>query len=238
MPLHIDAYLPEKTPGCCTAKVYALLFSQDHQALKDPGGGHILLPYTKAAHATFALVMTEHIERSKYYAFDLDDADFTLPANAFGVPYYLEIWERTLASLAYNRDQDTLRETRPFLWSGTRAVQAQLDPVQEDRLANYQAHVSMSYDSEFQNIRLIAFLDRNGELITDPQSCNAAWTDRAGMPVFNTTIVTFIPGFPGLFTWDQPGIDLDPDEVFALTVTILDANNVPHVTVTNPITWD
>jgi hypothetical protein len=236
--LLLDAYLPHLEPGCCPAKVYALVFNRSHQALKDPGTGVLVMTnFVKAQQNSFAITLNEHTERTKYYYLDLDQSDFTLADNAFGSEYYIEIWRRELSG-NFNRDQDILEETRRLYWAGGRIAQSQLDPSQEDRLANYQAHVALAYDSENQTAYILGFLDKNGILQENTQQCEFQWLDHSGAELANVTTTSFLPNAPGVFSISLPSINLTPDRIGVMMATITDVAGGTHKTASTSIHWD
>lgn len=236
--LRLDAYLPNLAAGCCPAKIYALVFSRTNQALKDNGSGvRVMTNFLKSQQNAFAITLNEHAQRTKYYYLDLDAAQFSLLDNTFGEEYYLEIWRRELSG-SFDRDVDVLEQTRTFQWQGGRLAESVLDPSQETRLATYQAHITPSYDSENQVAYFMAFLDRNGALQTDSQQCEFLWLDSAGATITHLTNNTYVANAPGVFAFNVPNIDLQPDRVGIMLCSIQDVDGVVHKTASTSIHWD
>lgn len=236
--LWLDISLPDLVQGCCVDRVYALVFDRLHRALKDNGSG-VLIPtaYVKAQHSTFALILSEQSERSKYYFLNLDSTQFSLPANLRGETYQVEYWRRELTG-AYNRDQDILEETRPLRWSGNNQVAAELSLEGVNEIVEHESHVSASYDSETLILYLMAHLERAGALVEDALEMNARLLTSAGVEVFNVTQNTYLANAPGIFNWEQSNLNLEHDRIYTVLVTITDAAGIQHKTVSYLNAWD
>jgi len=236
--MRIEYYYKEGVEGCCPVMFYALIFNQQHQALKNNGSGdYALAAYASADHADFAIVLNEHTERTRFYYLDFDPANFTLAANVLGQPYTMEIW-KALVGGTYSRTDDTLREAREFFWDGDNFINAEFSQSQINAIANQTSHVAAVYDSNNNVLRCMAFLDRNGSLITNPLSCNFRLISRANDELANSTITAQLGQQPGIFHWEQPGITLDPDEVYAVVALIIDADGNEHESASVQLTWD
>lgn len=238
MPLLIDAYLPDLAAGCCPNKIYALLFNKQHFALKDTGGGNYsLVAYTKAAHNTFSIILLEHAERAKYYTKEIADVNLVLPQTPEGEEYFLEVWYRSIVG-PFDRDVDTLRETRRVIWSGSQWVESRLDALQASQISGYFSHVSCTYDSDNQTVYFLAWLESRGAVIPNTVRCELTWRDRLGAVISQVVQTTYMPNTPGVFRWDVPGIDVAPDQATSVMVSIRDAEGVDHNTHSSIASWD
>jgi hypothetical protein len=235
--LWIDAYIDEP-PGCCVNKVYALVFDRSNNALKDPGSGiRVLTPFVSAQQNSFAIILNEHGERSKYYFLNLDELQFSLPATPKGEEYFFEIWRREGVG-NFNRSEDILEETRRFIWSGSKLVDSVLSSEDEAVLAHHEAHVSITYDSSTLTVYVMGHLEKNGLLVTNPIDMEVLWLDAAGSTIAHTIQSVYLTNSPGVFRWDQPGVTLIPDRTTAMVVTIRDAAGNPYTTVSYSNAWD
>jgi hypothetical protein len=240
MSLYLDAYLPNEVQGCCPSKVYALVMNEQNQALKLNAGVWSFANYTAAAHASHAIVLAEHVERFKYYSTTLLDAQFTLPETPAGQSYYIEIWKRDPATgnNNYNRNDDSLKETRRFWWIDSKLEYFKVPAKQLSDIKGYVSHLSMSYDSELQSVKFVAWLELGGSLVEDPVECRIQWYDRNGGTILDTTASAFMTGVNGIYVFEQAGIDLTPDNSTPAIVTIKDASGTPHKSVSSVVTWD
>jgi hypothetical protein len=236
--MRLDITLPDLTPSCCDNLIYAIVFDKDQRALKDNGFGVLVLqPYTEITHATFGIILTEHAERDRYYYNDLLDANFALPDNPKGECYHVEYWRRPVVG-TFARSQDELRETRRIIVANKKLVDATLSLAGESVLANIQSHLSVVYDSENLLLRIMSHLDQNGELVLTTKSVLVTITDSTGTDILSVNSNTFVSNQAGIFYMEVPNIDLPNDRVFVAKAVIIDANNVPHTTVSYVNTWD
>lgn len=236
--LLLDVYLKDLVPSCCVNKVYALVFDNQHQALKDPGTTvRVLTPFASAQQNSFGIILNEHAERTKYYFLNLDQSQFILPASPRGEQYYIEFWRRELAG-SFDRAVDILEEVRPLIWDGDKIVNAVLGAKGINEISKYEAHISATYDSENLVLYFMGHLERNGAIVTDPLSLNLVMRDNQGNTVVNTSQSVYLPNAPGVFEWDQPGIDLDHDRTYLMTCTIQEADGTPHATASFLNCWD
>lgn len=239
MNLYLGTYLKDLTAGCCPGKVYALVMTQDHQALRQVAPNvWDLDSYSAASHIDFAIPLNEHPERTLFYYLDLDESQFTLPANERGRWYTVEYWRRELADTIYNRSQDTLEHTEKFLWSGTTPVESQLGELDISTISDRQAHISVSYDSETLTLHCMAHLEQNGQLVVNPIQMTATLYDDQGQAVSSIIRNTFLTNVPGVYSWDYPALDLNPDRVYACVVEIIGPDTVLTTTVSYLNSWD
>lgn len=235
--LWLDLYL-DLAPSCCIDKVYALVFNEQHEALKDNGSGLLIFQtYLIVNHADFAIIMNEHSERTKYYFANLGVGQFELPVTPDGEEYTIEFWRRETGG-AFNRAEDRLESTRRFYWSGDQMEPMQLSQQNQSKLADWQAHVSLTYDSENLAVHLMAHLERNGELILDSTQMEALWLDQAGVTIAHTVQSAYLTNAPGVYQWDTPNLDLQPDRTTLMLCTITDAAGGVHKTAQYVNTWD
>lgn len=236
--MRLDVTLPELVPSCCDNLVYAILFNKDHFALKDNGSGvYVFQPYTSLTHSSFGIVLNEHGERFKYYYIDIPDANIIIPDNPKGEEYHVEYWHRPIVG-TFDRGADTLRETRRIIIANKKIVNATLGTKGVSELANIQAHISATYDSENLTLRFMAHLDSNGELIINPTQCQIVVTDSAGNDVINVTDNVYLVNHAGIYSIEVPNINLANDRVFVAKAIITDADGISHTTVSYLNTWD
>lgn len=228
-------------PSCCVNKVYGLIFNRNHQVLRDNGSGVLTFQsFLSTQQNDAAIILNEHAQRTKYYFAIVPAGTFVLPPSIAGTSteeYYLEFWRRELTG-AFDRATDILEDTRRIRWSGTEISNANLSVEGQNALAIWEAHVSLTYDSETLAVHLMAHLERNGQLIPDPQQLDFLWLDSTGATIAHTVQTTFLPNAPGIYEWSQPNIDLPPDRTSLLLCTITDANGVAHKTAQYSNCWD
>lgn len=239
MAVHIGAYLPSLVEGCCSNKVYALLFNQDHEAMKKITTSPLLwqiATYLKTNHADFCMVLGEHSQRSKYYYMEIEDDEFDLDETPSGEVYWVEIWERTEADTNYNRTEDTLHDKFSIIWDGSFFIDSRLGSSQIESLSKLEAQVAVTYEPSNQELRVAAWLEKNGVLQSGAQQVIVEVFQRDGTKVLDETITT--QAVSGFFMWDSPGLDLDPDDVYALKVTIRDSGGTDYQTGQAIVTWN
>lgn len=236
--LLLDLYL-NLAPSCCVDKVYALVFNQQHQALRDDGSGVLTFQnFTSAAQAEFSIVMNEHAERLKYYFNNLASGQFDIPPTPDGEQYMMEFWRREVGG-PFNRTEDILEDTRRFTWSGDQIESAgSLSEQSQNKLADWQAHVSLTYDSENLAVRLMAHLERNGKLIEDSTQMEALWLDQTGATISHIIKSDHMTNAPGVYQWDTPNLDLAPDRTSLMLCSITDADGNVHKTAQYVNCWD
>lgn len=235
--MRLDVTLPDLVPSCCDDLVYAVVFNKDHQALKLVLGIYTFQTYLVANHDTFAIILNEHAERSKYYFLDIADANIAIPDNPRGEQYQVEYWRKPVAGV-FDRVADELRETRRITVQGKKIVDAVLGANGVAELANIQAHASATYDSENLVLRFMAHLESNGELITTPNRCQIIVTNKDGTDIIDVTETLFLNNHAGVYSIEVPNINLPNDQVFLVKAIIRDVNNVNHNTVSYLNTWD
>lgn len=236
--LRFEALFPELEAGCCPNRVYVVMFDQDGNALKPNGlGTYTFQPYTKATHSSFAIVLAEHGERSKFYSSELSPVNHSVPVTPDGECYYLEFWKRE-GNTAYNRDEDEVLECRRVFWTGNYLSTTRLSDGDVEAVAAYKAELGVTYDSETSTVYFVAFLERNGELVTDPQQMEINWKARDNSTIANVVQRTTMNNLPGVYAFSLSLMDLDPDQATPITVTITDADGVEHTSGSVSLTWD
>lgn len=239
MTVHIGRYLPSLTEGCCSNKVYALVFNQDNEAMKEITSSPLLwqiASYVKTSHADFCIVLGEHSQRTKYYYFEFEDEEFDLEETPAGQTYWIEIWERTATDTSYSRSEDTLHEAVPVTWDGTKFVESRIGSSQVDELSEWVAHIAASYEPSSQELRLAAWLEKNGALQSGAQKVNIELFKLDGTQVLDEEVTT--QAVSGFFMWDSPGLDLDPDTVYALKAKIRSSGGIDYETGQAIVTWN
>lgn len=239
--LLLDYYAKSEAAGCCPGEFYALVFNQQTQALKDNGSGVLTLQnYTSAGHNGFAQALTENAQRTRYYSLLVAAANLNLAATPADQKYTMEYWRR-IGGGTKDRSADTLLETRDFTWSGSPTgviQQGRLDAAQLDSLSEYLAQCSVSFDSDSQVIGFVAWLERGGILQADVTQVTILWINNDGSILLNTTQATQLAEIPGVFNWSESLVDLVPDKVTTLKVTITKADASVHSSITTVTTWD
>lgn len=234
--LLIDGVFP-LDPGCCPNEVYALLFNQQKQAIKPTLGVYAFAAFVLVDIDDFAIILSEDAEWTKYYSEEITPANVNIAATPDGECYYLEFWKRDNTS-GFSREDDTLLEVRPVYWTGNQLSRTKLSDADVSALALWQTQIHYSYDSETSEVRFIAWLEKNGQIVTDTQQVEVTWTKRDEDPIFSTVQNTPMVECPGVFTWVAPTISLDPDEVSPMKVIFTDADDNLHTGYSASITWD
>lgn len=237
MALLLDILASGLAAGCCPAKVYALVFDHQGNALKDNGSGTLVLaPYIKANHADFAQVLVEATERTSYYTKNVTLVTF--PVTPDGAKYTVEYRYRNAPGTAYNRDQDAVLELRDLYWSGTNIQPTRLDLWQEGRLQFTECHVTVGYDSTTKTVYAIAWMEKNFSPQLTTTRCEFQWINYLGVEICHVIVTSVVPGVPGVFRFSLPNTDLTPDQVGVVKATIRDADGVDHLGIYGTNTWD
>ncbi len=106
----------------------------------------------------------------------------------------------------------------------------------EPASARYEAFASFGYDSETSRFKVIAWLEKDGELQTDVQELDVLVLNELGNSVANFTNNT--PESDGYFKSYVDAVTLNPDEVHFGRVKIMDADDNWHTSGSSPVTWD
>lgn len=237
--LLLDTYLPSTyAPGCCTNQLYALLLDDSSQALKDNGGGILTLQsFTSALQNDFAIALAEGVERTRYFFVKLDTTALSLPALAKGKYYFLEIWRHS-GALPRVRAADELIEARRIQWDGSKLVDAVLSDSGEGAIAGFTSHFASVYNSATLEMHFGAWLERGGQLQSNPVSATLLWKDATGATLANVTQSSTMAGMPGVYSFSVSNVTLLPDAVTFAKVSITDADGAVHDTVTSIVSWD
>lgn len=242
MSLIFEALLPQLTTGCCVGRIYALLYSADStQALKPASGHYSLTSYVKDDHADYAIVLSENSQRTRFYRNEIADSNFTLADTAENLPYHIEIWRREIADANFDRDEDVILDSWDIHWLAGARILNPITTAQRALLKTAQAKLSISYDAEDNVARFTAWLEVGGELVADAQRVVVEWRNASDGEILanvNLPASRAITGMPGVFTWEIEGVALDPDNMTAATVKIMDAFGFEHTSVTPIVTWD
>ena len=312
--LLIETYIEDTDNGVITGegyRVYALLFDRDSNALALSGAMYGMYEFSSASQNNFAIELTEHAQRTKYWYNSIPCSGIVLPDNDYGERYTLEFW-CSYEGGNFSRTSDFLLKTKELTWLDSRVAESRLDQSQEASIASlcgaavptqqksttdsvggswgeywddqlglidgladsaalaaatgvpifgsdgdqtltealseirtqldtlaktrYEAFVAMGYNSDVQRVTFTAWLEKDGELITDPESCTFLWQDREGNVIATTTRED--PETTGVFFWDQNMIDLEPDISTFVAVSIKDGDGVEHTSASAPVTWD
>mgnify|MGYP000346635704 CR=1 FL=1 len=177
--MRIEYYFNAGVAGCCANKFYALVFNRSSQCLKDNGSGVLeFAAFTSANQGLFDIPLAEHAQRTRFYYTDILDANINMAATTIGQKFTVEIWKAASAGTPH-RVNDTLVETREFIWNGTEYVDAELGAAQLAAMAIQDVQVAIAYDSSESKLRCMAFLEKNGELQADPVSATFSLISRA-----------------------------------------------------------
>jgi len=228
--------------GYPDSSVYAVIHNEQEQALKlhTPSPElWILDDYTKITHESFCIQLTEHSERTGYYYKEFDTDLFTLPSTLYGKRYCIEYWYRDNED-AFDRDVDELINNELFLWDATykRRVFSEIGQEQENQIATTKVVVSAVYDSVNLVVRIIGWLERAGQIVTDTKRLDIHWY------AFDDTVITTAQktvqqvNTPGVFAIELTGISVDPDYVTPIKATIVDSDDTEYTTVVSAATYD
>lgn len=235
----MELWRPEDVFGCCPATFYSIVYnSRTQQALKEVTlNAWSLQNFLKAEQSNCAHILTEHAERSHHYSKTLDSTHFTLPASNEGEFYTIEFWKAATVGVGnQDRDADKLLSWENFIWDGERKVDSRLSSLLD--ADEREAHASISYDSETQEVGFICWLTKAGSVVTDAINCSVLWLKRDGTEIVNISSIQKVTGQPGFFKFEVSPIDLDPDKVTPLICTITDGNGLDWSTPTSMVTWD
>lgn len=233
----LEVYLPHLSRGCCPNKIYAVIFNHSHEALLSSLGVYSFATFQSSQVDQFKIALTEHAERPWYFFNTLSAASVAqIPDTLPHEPYWIEYWQQ--AGITPDRNVDTLEKGEALHWqSGLRASQ-QLTAADLASLQTIESHVAVGYDSTNHLLRFIAFLSKNGRLVTDPQSCEVKWLTRDGLTIAHFTIGSTMPQMPGVFQAQQAVADVTPDEVTPVQVTIRGSDNIDYNSAQAITTWD
>lgn len=235
----IEAYVSELDTSVSAATgVYAILLTESNQALNPTSG--LLQSFVKANQNTHGIVLPQHSERTRYFTKTLPASGMTLPANAASDRYTIEYWTH-LGSGNYDRDNDELFDIDYIYWNGTRVVESpEVIGVTSGGggggSTQWNCCLSMGYDSNTQTVSYTIWLEKDGELVINPLSCQILWLDRLGNTIANITNSS--PSLYGHFMFTQAAVDLLPDISTFSVVKVTDADSVVHTSGIAPVTWD
>lgn len=234
----------DRLPG---QRVYAVLHDTNGRALdfSDPTPS---LKVFDGDHNRFGEELIEDSVRKGYFSSKLTTGTFILPDSVYGEDYDIEFWA-TAYSGTFNRLTDTLLdyEKLPFASGGKgHAIELQIlsnsSKIPEvPSGAKYESLVSFSYDSSNGRLSYSCWLEKDGQLQTDTQSCTLTLVDSSGNAVLSEQPVSPASGvdaISGYFVGDVLSIELLPDEAYSGTCTIVDANDASHTSGVAPVTWD
>lgn len=235
----IEAYISELDTSVSAASgVYAILMTEDNQALNPSSG--LLQSFVKANQNVHGMALPQHSERTRYFTKTLPASGMTLPANPSPDRYTIEYWTH-VGTGNYNRDSDTLFDVESIYWNGTKVVSSpEVIGITSGGggggSTQWNCYLSMGYDSVTQTVSYTAWLEKDGEVVTNPISCQIIWLDRLGSPIANITNSS--PTIYGYFMFTQAAVVLLPDISTFAIVKITDADVVVHTSGIAPVTWD
>lgn len=234
----IEAYISTlDTAVNAGSGVYAILMSEATKALNPSNG--LLETFLKANQAAHALVLSQDAQRTKYFTRTMPASGMTLPANAADERYTIEYWTH-VGGGSYNRDNDLLKMTETVYWNGTKVVRPPevigVSSGGSGGSTQWSCNCSMAYDSVTQTVSYVVWLEKDGELVTNPLSCQVLWLDRLGATIANISNST--PSIQGHFLFTQAAVDLTPDISTFVVVKVTDVDVVTHTSGVSPVTWD
>ncbi len=96
---------------------------------------------------------------------------------------------------------------------------------------------SFDHDSALNKLRFVGWLERNGRLVTGPETCSIKWLTRSGIAIADFTIPSTMSTMPGIFQSEQSIADIVPDEAGPLKITI-SYNEVNYTSACGVASWD
>ena len=238
MPLKIERIIPSLYEGCCPSNVYAVVYSYDHtQALKLSSDVYSMQAYTKVSHADFAILLTEHDQRSFLFFKNIDDLALSLPSSNDGEQYHVEIWHRN-NTLGFERT-DSLIDSYDFHWKDSEGIiLTPITQIQLQEASGYECKVAIGYDAEELKATFVTWLSRGGSLVLDTISCEATWMKSDAEIIHQASQPSSTQSIPGVFSWNVTGLDLTPDTATVIKIKITDSNGVEHESSTAITVWD
>lgn len=233
----IETYLEDLSAGCCPNHVYALIFNEQGQALKLIGSVWQIANYVKSSHEDYCILLSEGSERTKYYSRTIPSNEHSLPVLGLGKQYTIEVWLNS-AGENYSRSTDILKKTFKAYWDGYSFNGSNLSQVQIDSLSRNQVHIGVSYDSSTDELKVVAWLERNSLLVSAVNEIRVRLLSRTGSTLCDVAVNSQLEDVPGVFAFDIPSISLPPDEAFIAVAIITDEDSVLHTSVTSILSWD
>lgn len=204
------------------------------EALKLDGSTFGLEAYLSADHHEFAIPLLQHSQRSGYYRYQIDEADIDMPATGYGEEYIVEFWEMPGTGM-YNADStrnDILHEVRRIKWSGTELVDAYLPRSQ----VQHEVFVGASFAVATGTLKVTAWLERVGRIVTDPAQIALVIKDRDNNTIWSAT--NSAPDVNGIFQFQQTGVEFNADDSVKFTATITDADAKTYTSGGTLTIWD
>lgn len=234
MSLFLDFYADDLDPSTGASGLYAVVHGpkDNGKALKHSGGVFSMQDYLKSGHAGFAIPLVQHQERTDYFRYNIPaGAGLDMPAVSYGEEYIYEVWESP-GTGGYNRDTDTLKGHRRIKWDGSRMVDAMLGKNQEVHVA----YAGAAYVASTSFIKITAWLEKSGRVVTNPQSCRFILVNRSEATLADETDSS--PDANGHFFLGTGISTLGADDSIKFTVEITDADGEKHKSGGTLSTWD
>lgn len=233
----IENYFSNLPRGCCPNKVYATIFNRAGAALKLDTGFYNFVNFNAAALDTYKINLSEvEAVRPQYYSAEISETQASsIPSNLPDEPYWIEYW---LKEGAGGRALDTLLATEKVWWNGLSVAYAPLSVSDKGELTYYKAHVTIGYDTALSKLRFVAWIEKNGQRITNPQSVRVKWLTRAGLTISDFTLISSMSQMPGVFQAEQAVGDITQDEATPVEVSILTAEGDLIVSSAAVTSWD
>ena len=229
--------------------VYGILHrTSDTKALDFSAGVATMLPFD-GNNARFGKTMPEMSPRTNFFQATMTTGVFTLTDSDYGDDYQLEIWATASVSGVKSRTFDTLLCVKEFPWStqGYSEKPIVVDIKKKTDLipsapatARYEAFCAFSYDSTTLRMGYNCWLEKDGQVVTNPISCTLRVVDSSGTLVFNSSVpaAVGVSAQPGFFVGEHLSTTLYPDDNYTVIVTIVDASSVSHTSGSSIASWD
>lgn len=215
------------------ATIYAALFDNSGNALHlEPSTNYEFVAYPGImSHSDFCYAMTEHTDRSFLYELTILDADLDIVATPINKVYHYEIWDNN------NDRADVLLATGSWLWSGSNIMDTRLDTIDKDAVSHHECHFSIGFNSQTNIATVTVWLEKNGELITNPTEGQATIYDRQGNAIFDVTHSSYLSGVNGVYSFSSSISNLIADQSMFVRVRVRH-NGTDYVTGESVNSWD
>lgn len=133
-------YTPHASSG-----IYCLLFNKDNEALLMTSIPFSFGTFSGPNQTNFAIELSQHAQRTRHFENTLHCTGFTIPDNAYGESYTLEIWCKEVSGAVFDRTVDKLVEVQKLIRFGGENAESVLTEYQETLIGNKAA--CLNYNS-------------------------------------------------------------------------------------------
>lgn len=241
--LHLGIQQPSLLFGCCPANVFAVVFNESFYALKKVSESPDLWTlngYAKASHEDFCIPLSEHAEKTQYYYINLDTDQFVLSTSGYGEYYIVEYWYKSDGQ-AFDRSLNTYLGSEKFKWDSLNKVKidAMLGVIQENIIAQMEVKLSATYNPQGKYLRIIAWLEKSGGIITDTKRFQFELFNFGDGEVIVSGQRTFhLTNVPGVFKMEISDVEISPDFPFPIIGSITDVNDVDYTSCISVASYD